>query len=194
MNNIITLYHGSNTIVPEPDLEKSRIDIDFGKGFYLAEEFNLPAKWACKNVKAIVNQYTFKLEGLNVYEFKLDASWLNFVASNRNSKELTPELKRISEADVIIGAVADDKLFHILDLYDDGVISEEYAIKAMNCMNYGKQYVLKTEKAINNLMFEAYYKIVGEEKDSFLRQFKTDAKEASTKTKAILQEMNERGL
>ncbi len=194
MTNTVKLYHGSRAIIPEPDIEKSRLDIDFGKGFYLSEDFNLPAKWACKNATSVVNQYALNLDGLNVYKFNLDETWLHFVVANRNLTPLSSELEKINKADVLIGAVADDKLFYALDLYDDGILSDDYAIKVMSCMSYGNQYVLKTKNAINNLVFEKYVRITGQEKQAFLSQYKEDGREASRRTKEILREINRGGV
>ena len=39
------LYHGSNIEIETIDLSKSKPNKDFGKAFYLSEEYNKPKKW-----------------------------------------------------------------------------------------------------------------------------------------------------
>ena len=60
------LYHGSSQIVDRPDTEHSRIDIDFGKGFYLTADERMAKKWAAGKGKAIVNKYDFNFHSLTV--------------------------------------------------------------------------------------------------------------------------------
>jgi len=44
---MIELYHGSNMIVKEIDLNKGRLGKDFGKGFYLSEDKHQAMRILC---------------------------------------------------------------------------------------------------------------------------------------------------
>lgn len=180
-------FHGSNTIIKTPNLEKSRDDIDFGKGFYLTESFAMSAKWACRKSKSIVNEYDLDLSNLKVYEFSLDKEWLDFVVANRNMDAVDP---KFNNYDVLIGAIADDKLYNLIELYEDGLVSPDVATKILNCMNYGRQIVLKSEKAVNALSLTNYKELRKQEKEIYRKQYKEDRLVAARKTQELLREYN----
>ena len=190
MSEKIRLFHGSSSIVRVPDLSISRTDIDFGQGFYLSPEPITSIKWACRTVSSICNEYEMSFDNLKVHKFELDKDWLNYVIRNR--AEQTDQHSDFDDYDVLIGAIADDKLFHIIDLYEDGLISVENAIKIMNCMDYGSQYVLKTDKAINNLEYTGHFRITGKERTLYKKQYQEDRREASRRTRQMLKELNGR--
>ena len=185
-------YHGSNTIIKIPDLEHSRTDIDFGKGFYLTDDIYQAHKWACRKRhnagKNITNSYKLSFTGLKIKHFDLDLDWLEFVIANRTYSK---PAKTYDEYDIIIGPIANDKLFDTIDMYQSGLISAENAIKIMNCMDYGEQTALKTEKAIRNLNFLAYKELKGLEKENYMQAFKQDTKEASHKAQEMIKKINQ---
>ena len=189
MSNLIELFHGSNTIIRIPDLDAGRENVDFGKGFYLSADYTTSAKWACRRTNAICNNYKLDLSSLRIYEFALDKTWLDFVVCNREMETPTRKLAEIAQYDVLIGAIADDRLYQTLEMYVDGFISVDKAIEIMNCMDYGTQVVLKTEAAVNRLNFLGYNKITGQEKEQFKKQFREDNREASRRTAEFLRDM-----
>lgn len=191
MSDRIKLYHGGPSVVRIPDLSMRREDIDFGRGFYLTNDFERSAKWACRIVTSVVNEYELSLEGLKVHRFAPDVEWLDFVLANRHLSSMTGVFADYSNCDVLVGPIADDKLFSLLELYEDGVVSADVAVEVMNCMNYGVQYAIKTEKAIQNLTHIGHVQILGKERDEYKRQFKEDAKEAGQRTKTLLRERNQ---
>ncbi len=190
MANRITLFHGGSSIVRIPDLSMSREDIDFGRGFYLAEDFNRSAKWACRKVTSIVNEYELCLDGLKVHRFSADIEWLDFVLANRREEKLEGRFAEYAACDVLIGPIADDKLFSLLELYEDGLIAASLATEVMNCMNYGKQYVLKTEKAVRGLLHRGHVQLIGKEREEYKRSFNIEAQEAGRKTRELLKAKN----
>ena len=101
-------------------------------------------------------------------------------------------MKEIEQADVLIGAVADDKLFATLEYYVDGIISPETAIEIMNCMDLGLQYVLKTEKAVQNLEHVGHVRILGNEKEQYKKMFAETRTEANKKTRDLMRTLSGR--
>ena len=88
-------------------------------------------KWAVTKAIPIINSYRFKGYGLSIYEFKLDKEWLEFVKANRNVDN--PELlKKYNKYDVLIGPMADDKLYDTIGEYIDGIITANEAVKYLN--------------------------------------------------------------
>ena len=126
----LQLFHGGYTPVNTPDLDHSRSDIEFGKGFYLTADNDMASKWACKYRRntngSFVSTYSLDANDLNIYSFSLDQEWLDFVVINRNGKSGDPKFK---EYDILIGAMVDDNLFNVIDMYDRGFIAAEKTIK-----------------------------------------------------------------
>lgn len=186
------LYHGSSLEIQEPDIGRSRIDIDFGPGFYLTDDRRMASKWACSKSESVLNAYNLDMSELKVKELALNEEWLHYVMGNRTgSREEYPTFDD-KGYDVIIGATADDKLFNIIDMYNDGLISTENAIKVMNCMNYSKQVVLKTQKAIDKLEFLYSHELYGQEKQQMRQMYREDGREANRRTRDLLRELNGR--
>ena len=185
-------YHGSDSIIKKPDLKHSRDNIDFNKGFYLTNSIYQAHKWACqrKNTQntSITNIYRLDFTNLNVKHFDLDLDWLEYVVANR-TRTNTP--KSYKEFDIIIGPIADDKLFDTINMYQDGLLSAENALKIMNCMDYGEQIVLKTDKALENITFLSYKELKGLEKQNYVDAFRQDTIEASRKTAEMLKIINQ---
>lgn len=191
MEDKIVLYHGGASVVRIPDLTMSREDIDFGRGFYLSDDYNRSAKWACRKATSIVNEYELSLSGLKVHRFLPDIEWLDFVVANRQMGNLTEAFAEIASCDVLIGPIADDKLFSLIELYEDGIVPAETAVEVMNCMNYGTQYTLKTDNAVKKLSHLGHTVLLGQERLHYQKLFTEDAKEASRKTQNLLRDKNQ---
>ena len=138
------VYHGSSVEVIHPDITRSRLDIDFGSGFYTTQDIHMAKKWACNRNESILNIYELKLEDFEVKTYGVDEEWLYYVMENRTGRTGLFEMPfDDGKYDIIIGPTADDKLFNVIDLFSDGFISSENAIKVINCMNYSNQLVIK---------------------------------------------------
>lgn len=128
---MIEVYHGSFIEIRKPDISFSRQTLDFGRGFYVTSLREQAVRWALRwqrrGKKAVVNTYVFDdssdaLGKLRVKDFpEYDSSWLRFIMENRSGQA--------SESyDIIRGGVANDKVFNTLELFFDGLISEEEAL------------------------------------------------------------------
>lgn len=185
----LILWHGSSMEITTPDLSKSRDTIDFGRGFYLTKDYNTAIKWACRRVKtpAFVNRYELDCNGLDIKEFTLNEEWLEFVLNNRHGANT-----KFTSYDLIIGAIADDKLFGTIDLFERGLISIEGAIMVINSMKIGNQYVLKTNKALEHLTFLNSIEIKGSKRTKYEALIKEDSKRATERTEMLLKQINRR--
>ncbi len=176
------LYHGSNAVISNPDLSKSREDIDFGIGFYLTKDKTMASKWAATKAVSILNTYRLNLDNLNIYTFNLDEEWLEYVRACRQYGDHYEEITAKYDAyDVLIGATADDKLFDTVQQYLDGEISAETAIKYLNVAGFSEQVVLKTQKAINALTLVFSKEIKGAEKQHYRQISRQDRQQALDK-------------
>jgi len=158
------LYHGSYISVEKPDISFSRDRTDFGKGFYLTPIRSQAISWAkrFRNERgaAIISEYTFlskigeKLpDNIKILEFDSHSiEWLDFITSCR--------LGTISDQwDLVIGGVANDKVFDTLQLYFDELLGAEEAIGRLRYNKPNYQYCFKLQSLI-----DVYLKFTGSEK------------------------------
>ena len=149
------LYHGSYLEITKPDLNHSRSNVDFGRGFYVTPLYEQAAKWCGKFKRrgkdGIISRYTFdenmekELKTLKFNSYSED--WLNFILNCRSEKDLT-------DYDIVIGGVANDKVFNTVELFFDGLIDKTEAIKRLRYEKPNLQICFRTEKALEYLSFE----------------------------------------
>ena len=149
------VFHGSTEIIKKPDTEHSLRPLDFGKGFYVTTVKEQAEKWARRKAaifeknKAIVNKYEMSdnFTSLNKKQFDDDLSeWIDFVCDCRDGKDCYKYF------DVILGKVANDKVFRVVDMYHQGIWNKERAIKEMKAYPNYDQIAFITQKAIDQLL------------------------------------------
>ncbi|MFW5670505.1 MAG: DUF3990 domain-containing protein [Acetivibrio ethanolgignens] len=150
------LYHGSYIEIPKPDLKHSRANVDFGCGFYTTPVYEQAVKWCGKFKRrgkdGIVTQYKFNekaYEELRVLKFdSYSEEWLDFILNCRSGKDS-------SDYDLVIGGVANDKVFNTVELFSDGLIDKMEAIKRLRYEKPNLQVCFRSEKALTEyLSFE----------------------------------------
>ena len=149
------LYHGSYIEISHPDLQHSRDNVDFGKGFYTTPIYEQALKWCGKfkrkQKNGVVSRYQFNEKDMNklkVIEFNTySEEWLDFVLECRRGKDTT-------DYDIVIGGVANDKVFNTVELYFDGLIDKKEALKRLKFEKPNSQVCFRTKKAIECLRFE----------------------------------------
>ena len=155
---VMTLYHGSNITVKEPNLNLSRRNLDFGIGFYTTVNKDQAVDFARKMMirKVQKNQsvsvYDFDMNAaesvLNILRFQApDYLWLDFVHQNRRG---TYNGKTY---DLIMGPVANDDVFATLIVYEQGILNVEQTLEALKVKKLYSQFVFKTEKALSLLRY-----------------------------------------
>lgn len=154
------LYHGSYLEIKEPDLFHSRTDVDFGHGFYLTPLYEQAEKW-CGRFKrrgknAIISKYFYdeSMESkLKVLKFdSYSEEWLDFVLNCRRGKDTT-------NYDLVIGGIANDRVFNTIELFFDGLIDKNEAIKRLRYEKPNLQISFRTENALKLLRFEGSEKV-----------------------------------
>ena len=154
------LYHGSFVVVDKPDLTHSRPNVDFGKGFYTTPIYEQAEKW-CGRFKrrskdGIITSYEFdETAYATLKALKFDAyseEWLDFILNCRRGQDNT-------DYDLVIGGVANDKVFNTVELYFDGLIDKKEAINRLRYEKPNLQMAFRTEKALSYLKFEGSVKL-----------------------------------
>lgn len=149
------LFHGSYLEVKNPDLLHSRHNIDFGCGFYLTPLYDQAAKWCVKlrnhGKSAIISKYEFnEAESSELKTLIFDSysdEWLDFVLNCRRGNDT-------SDYDIIVGGIANDKVFNTVELFFDGLIDKAEAIKRLRYDQPNMQLCFRTEKALKLLHFK----------------------------------------
>jgi len=156
------VYHGSSEVVRQPDILHSYRALDFGKGFYVTTVQEQAERWARRKAsmvggRAIVNQYQMDddMTELQVKRFPDDLSdWIEFVCDCRDGK------LGYQDYDLIIGKVANDKVFRVVDMYHSGIWDKERALKEIRVYPNYDQLAFITQKAIDMLLrFEGYLEV-----------------------------------
>ena len=149
------VYHGSWIEVSVPDLKHSRTDVDFGKGFYVTPIREQAVKW-CGRFKrrgkqGIVTSYIFDdcaIQNLNVLKFdSYSEEWLDFILNCRREKDS-------SDYDIVMGGVANDKVFNTVELYFNHLIDKKEAINRLKYEKPNMQICFRTISALETLRYE----------------------------------------
>lgn len=154
------VYHTSNVCVKNPDTVHSRRELDSGPGFYFTTIRQQAEKYAFRFIKrnepAFLNIYDFSecWKGWRVKRFDCyGEEWLDFVISCRNGDV-------VGDYDLIVGGIADDKVFDTLDLYTDKLISKDEAIKRLAYVKPNIQYCIRTDAMLKQcITFKASIKL-----------------------------------
>lgn len=147
------VYHSSYTIITDIKLEYSRNNTDFSKGFYLTSIYSQAKKWAKKSLnrynKSFINVYELnelKLSKFKVLSFKTyDKKWLDYISLCRKGLDNT-------DYDVVIGPIADDKVYDTINLYLEELIDEKETLKRLKNKEPNNQICIKNAKAIDELL------------------------------------------
>ena len=167
------LYHGSPDVTGQPVFGKGKLYNDYGRGFYCTEHIELAKEWACtEGVDGYVNQYEIGTAGLRILDLSSGEytilHWLALLVEYRNLRLSTQIMKRgaewlrehflidIAEYDVIIGYRADDSYFSFARGFLNNQISLKQLSYAMELGKLGEQFVLKSEKAFEEIRFVSY--------------------------------------
>ena len=164
------MFHGSKEIIIKPLLEKGNKYNDFGIGFYCTEDKEKANEWACKDGKnGTVNCYELNIEKLNILDLtnpKYNVlNWLALLLKNRTFKtknQFSKEAKEFiiknysvdtTKCDLIKGYRADDSYFSYAQDFLNNALSIENIESALKLGDLGKQIVLVSNKAFEDIKF-----------------------------------------
>ena len=191
----IILFHGSKNGLEKILYDGSRKSCDFGEGFYLGESFDNAACFVCENNNASIYSFELSLTGLNVVEFECSLEWMITICYYRgtikeynNSETVKKMIEKVENADVIIAPIADNRMFYIMSLFANGDINSEAAVHSLSASFMGKQFVLKTEKSLDNLKAIEKYYLCQLEKDNYITFLNNRTNEIETKLKMAKRE------
>ena len=147
------LYHGSDIEIKVPDIAHSRKNLDFGCGFYTTPLYEQAEKWCEKFLrrgkKGVISCYDLDesaLENCKKLEFPdYSENWLDFITNCRMGIDSR-------EYDLIIGGVANDKVFNTCELYFKQYIGKETALDRLRYEKPNCQICFKNQKIIDKYL------------------------------------------
>ena len=154
------LYHGSNIEIKNPKILTSARVGDFGRGFYTTSNLEQARRWAQIRAKqedvsaGIVTIFEvadtiFEHPELRIKTFeKADEEWLDFVLENRKNTEFKHGF------DLVVGPVADDRVYVCLNMLEDGLADRETVIKKLKTYVLADQILFHTAKSLLFLNYE----------------------------------------
>jgi predicted type IV restriction endonuclease len=130
----------------------------------MGTERTQPLTLICNYPKAKMYTLSVDLSGLKILDLEAGLDWALLVAYNRGKMESSKDSpiyrqyqNLANDCDMIIGYIADDRMFVVLDRFFNGEITDLALINSLSALKLGKQYVAITEKACEKI------KIVEEE-------------------------------
>ena len=144
------LWHGSNVAVSRPDTLHSRDRVDFGRGFYATplreQAARLCARYVRLGEKGILSRYEFDeaaAAGFDCLSFPgYGDEWLTFVLNCRRGRDAT-------SFDIVRGGVANDKVFNTVELFFNGLLPREEALRRLRYEKPNEQICFRTQRAID---------------------------------------------
>lgn len=156
------LYHGSTVKVVHPEIRETGRTLDYGSGFYTTTSSHQAEEWVRRRLsngagEGYVNEYDFddsQASGLSIKHFYYASEeWLDFVMANRTQ----PDFRH--GYDIVIGPVANDRVYASFALYESRLIDKATLIKELATYRLVDQVLFHTEKALAHLIFKNAKKV-----------------------------------
>ena len=164
------IYHGSPSKIEKPIYGYGKPYNDYGLGFYCTEDLDLAKEWGVsKDRDGYANCYEIDCDGLKILVLNSKEycilHWLALLLRYREfdvPSGLAQEAKdyimkefsiNTDEYDAITGYRADDSYFSFAQDFINGTISYRQLNNAMHLGKLGEQFVLKSEKAFERIVF-----------------------------------------
>lgn len=178
----VLLYHGSRGGIIGKIKPISREACDFGKGFYMGTN---PMQ-----AKGIVNEdscpvfYEMKLKLSEIPEDRIlrlsGSDWVFAILANRrrldviNNSWISPYwINRLKDYDVVIGEIADDRMNEAMRRFSAYGLTDKGLEACLKSVNYGQQYVLKSQFACDKVEILSEHEIMGQEAEQ-VRKYTID--------------------
>ena len=120
-----------------------------------------PLTLICDFEKSRFYIVSIQLDGLAKLEIPADLEWAMIVAYNRGKMEsikgtdVYEKYRHICEnKDILIGSIANDRMFFVLDNFFQGNITDLALIKSLSALQLGRQYVAITQNGCDTVRIE----------------------------------------
>lgn len=158
-NSNPVLFHGSKEEIKEDlCLKYAKENSDFGKAFYLGENYNQAAEFIQKFNGSSVYAFVFDDSNMQKLEFEISNEWMIAILYYRGRLEkyknhpyVKSIISKINQYDYIVAPIADNDMYQILNMFAQGSITDEQCKHALAASNLGKQIVFFKEETLKHL-------------------------------------------
>lgn len=189
----ITLFHGSRGGIVGDIKPQSRVHCDFGKGFYMGESSDQAKGLIYIDPEPML--YTVNLKLSEIPNDKIlileGMDWVYAVLANRqkvpefsDTKFAKDWVSYMNQMDVVIGPIADDKMADAMRAFQNGQLTTDGLLYCLQHVQYGNQYVCKTDEACKHIEITSERELTWDEKE----QADVYSKAKRTESNGLIQE------
>lgn len=169
------LFHGAKSeIEGEISVNRSRMNNDFGQGFYTGESYDQAVSFVSGFDRSSVYYLDFDESDLKCKKYKVDQEWMLTIAYYRGTLEEYRDhpivrnlIKKAVNCDYIIAPIADNRMFQIINSFISGEITDEQCKHCLAATNLGNQYVFTSERAVRKIKIVERAYISSSEKEHY---------------------------
>lgn len=198
----MTLYHGSRGGIIGKIQPSSRIRCDFGQGFYMGTRQEQAKTLVYNDPMPVFYTVNFKLS--NISDRKIltlaDMDWAFYILYNRGRLEnmkTTSFYDKIADMDknmdVIIGPIADDNMNQVMRQFANGDITDTAFLECIRCIDYGIQYVAKTQSACDQIEIKSEEHLDMDKYEEYQKYVNNRKRESEQKIKTIKRQYRSEG-
>ncbi len=166
------LYHGSRGGIVGGIKPESRTRCDFGRGFYMGTNPEQSKALVANDQSPYFYNLYVDFEAIKKENilFLNDMDWAYFVLYNRGklnavkNTEFYDKLLHLGDnMDVITGPIADDAMNETMNRFIRSQITDKAFLESIRALDYGVQYVAKTEFACSRIKIISERELCGKE-------------------------------
>ena len=154
----IVLYHGSKSGIVGNITPSSRDRCDFGSGFYMGTSVLQPLTLISAEPDPKFYTLEMNLADLKVLNLGMDLDWAMLIAYYRKEMEtaagsaIYEKYAHMADGyDVIVGYIANDRMYTELSRFFRGDITDTALIHCLSALELGRQYVAVSQKACGQI-------------------------------------------
>lgn len=186
--------HGARTSIKGDirlDANSSEDTNDFANGFYIGQDISQAGMFVGEEPNSSLYFLTFDPKGLRCAFFDVSEEWMLAIGLFRgrlNEYADNPKLiairDKVVNSDFVFAPIADNKLFEVIDSFINGEITDKQCLYALSATHLGYQYVLKTQKALDNLTIINHLYYCAVEKSLYNKEAEVES--MTSQNKAII--------
>lgn len=193
-NRVKVCTHGARTSIKGDirlDANSSEDTNDFANGFYIGQDISQAGMFVGEEPNSSLYFLTFDPKGLRCAFFDVSEEWMLAIGLFRgrlNEYADNPKLiairDKVANSDFVFAPIADNKLFEVIDSFINGEITDKQCLYALSATHLGYQYVLKTQKALDNLTIINHLYYCAVEKSLYNKEAEVES--MTSQNKAII--------
>ncbi len=152
------LYHASRFGLSGAIQPISRNKCDFGRGFYMGTDPIQPLTLVSNEKNPVFYTLEFDMADLRVLDIEAGLDWAMLIAYYRGYMDgekgsaIYEKYAHMADGyDVIIGYIANDRMYQVLTDFFESRITDTALTGALSALNLGRQYVAITQKACDQV-------------------------------------------